>query len=194
MVRSVPTDVPPPAPSADDEELPGFHCERCGQEYEGADACPACGHLRLSVACDEHPERAAHGRCVFCGRAVCSEPPAGEEPVVCQEHRTIPLIGGWAQVYSTTTEFEAQLVRENLRAEGIEAQVLSQKDHMYPVDFGELSIVRLLVPVWEYGAAVETIRTHMDTEGEVTFACPACGEPYEPGEAACGSCGSGLAR
>lgn len=192
MARSLPTDPPPTVPAEDDSDVPAFHCNRCGQEFEEADACPACGRLRLDLPCDEHPDRTAEGRCVFCGKALCGETPSGEDPYVCAEHRTIPLIGKWAQVYSTTSEFEAQLVRENLRAEGIEAQIYSQKDHMYPVDLGELSIVRLLVPVWEYGGAINTIRTHMDSEGEVTFACPACGEPYEPGHTHCGGCGAEL--
>jgi predicted RNA-binding Zn-ribbon protein involved in translation (DUF1610 family) len=170
-----------------------FRCERCTQEYHDADACPACGALRLAVPCDEHPEQGAEGRCVFCGRAICDGPaPGRDDPWVCEEHRAIPLIGGWAQVYSTTGEFEAQLLRENLRAEGVEAQIYSQKDHMYPVDFGELSIVRLMVPVWEYNAALGIIRSHMDREGEVVFACPSCGEAYEAGDEACSACGGSL--
>jgi hypothetical protein len=182
-----------PACGADAADEDGVVCERCGQEYEGSDACPACGALRAAVACDEHPERGADGRCVFCGRAICGGPaPERDDPFVCDEHRPIPLIGGWAQVYSTTGEFEAQLLRENLRAEGVEAQMYSQKDHMYPVDMGELSIVRLMVPVWEYNAALGIIRSHMDLEGEVAFACPSCGEAYEAGDEACTSCGASL--
>ncbi len=174
-------------------ESEAHRCARCGQEYEGSDACPACGSLLAPVACDEHPERSAQGRCVFCGRTVCDSVPDGGEPFVCERHRGIALIGGWAQVYSTTTEWEAQLLRENLRAEGLEAQIYSQKDHIYPVDMGELSIVRILVPVWEYADALRIIREHMDSEGEVVFACPACGEPYDAGARTCASCGAGLA-
>ncbi len=96
-------------------------------------------------------------------------------------------------MYSATTEWEAQLLRENLRAEGLEAQIYSQKDHIYPVDIGELSIVRILVPVWEYGAALRIIREHMDSGGEVVFACPACGEPYDGGARSCAACGAVLA-
>lgn len=129
---------------------------------------------------------------MFCGRTVCDGVPGGREPFVCEEHRNITQIGGWAQVYTTTTEWEAQLLRENLRAEGLEAQIYSQKDHIYPVDVGELSIVRILVPVWEYSAALRIIREHMDSEGEVVFACPACGEPYDAGARNCASCGAGL--
>lgn len=188
-----------PTPRDDRTEIlaaPGesFRCARCETEYEDSDACPACGTLRLERECEAHPDRAARGRCVICGRPVCEKCRAGDrDAYVCDEHRTVRMIEGWAQVYSTTGEIEAHLVRENLRAEGIDAQTFSQKDHMYPVEMGELSIVRVMVPVWEYGAALETIRDHMDTEGEVVFACPSCGEAYEPGAEACASCGAPLA-
>lgn len=186
----------PDAPGAASREAPGeaFRCARCETEYEGADACPACGTLRVEARCETHPDRAAAGRCVICGRAICADCQAGDrDAFLCEEHRTVRMIEGWAQVYSTTGELEAQLLRENLRAEGIEAQTYSQKDHIYPVDLGELSIVRVMVPVWEYGAALEVIRDHMDTEGEVVFACPSCGEAYEPGAESCASCGAPLA-
>jgi hypothetical protein len=96
-------------------------------------------------------------------------------------------------VYSATSDFEAQLLRENLRAEGIDAQTFSQRDRTFSVDLGELSIVRLLVPVWEYERALQVIRDHMDTAGEVVFACPACGEAFDPGARECTSCGAPLA-
>ncbi|HEV2145858.1 MAG TPA: DUF2007 domain-containing protein [Longimicrobiaceae bacterium] len=192
------TDILPAGPAPGPTPGQPFRCERCETEYEDAvpdaDACPACGTLRQPTACAAHPERTAEGRCVICGRAVCDRCRSGDnDAFLCEEHRTVRMIEGWAQVYSTTGEIEAHLVRENLRAEGIDAQIFSQKDHMYPVDMGELSIVRLMVPVWEYGAALDIIRDHMDTEGEVVFACPSCGEAYEPGAEGCASCGAEMA-
>ncbi|MBV9775063.1 MAG: hypothetical protein JO040_14010 [Gemmatimonadetes bacterium] len=170
-----------------------FRCPRCETEYEGSDACPVCGALRVAAACETHPDRDAEGRCVICGRAVCGECRAGDrDAVLCEEHRAVPMIEGWAQVYTTTGELEAQLLRDNLLAEGIDAQIYSQNDHNFPVDLGELSIVRVMVPTWEYGAALETIRAYMDTGGEVVFACPSCGEVYEPGATTCTSCGAPL--
>lgn len=102
------------------------------------------------------------------------------------------MIQGWAQIYTTTREFEAQLLRDNLGAEGIDARIFSQRDNMLSVDLGELSIVRLLVPVWDYDQALGLIREHMDQSGEVSFACPECGEAYEPGSESCSSCGAEL--
>lgn len=193
---AVDTAVEHPAEAPVEPAGEAFRCPRCETEYEGegADACPACGTLRVEAACATHPDRAAKGRCVICGRPVCEDCNSGDrDAFVCEDHRTVTMIQGWAQVYSTHGEIEAQLVQQNLRAEGIDSQIFSQKDHMYPVDLGELSIVRVMVPAWEYGAALRVIHDHMDTEGEVVFACPSCGEAYETGAEVCASCGAPLA-
>jgi hypothetical protein len=170
-----------------------FRCSQCAEDFRDSDACPACGTLRESAACETHPDRDAAGRCVVCGRAVCEECRARDRgATLCEEHASVMVIEGWAQVYSNANEFEAQLVRENLRAEGIDAQIYSQRDRAFSLDLGELSIVRLLVPVWEYERALRLIREHMDTEGEVVFACPSCGEAFDPGTRECSSCGAAL--
>lgn len=180
-------------PSCGAEAAPEHHCERCESVYQGGDSCPRCGLLLAPVPCPEHPDRAAGSRCVICARAVCDECRVESGlATLCPEHRTVQVIENWAQVYSTTTEFEAQLLCDNLRAEGLDAQIYSQKDRTFNVDLGELSIVRLLVPVWEYEQALHVIRSHMDTEGEVVFACPACGEAYDPGNRECTACGGAL--
>ncbi|HEX8360736.1 MAG TPA: hypothetical protein VF613_11525 [Longimicrobium sp.] len=171
----------------------GFRCDRCGQEFASDDSCPRCGKLRREVPCDADASRNAGFRCVICRRTVCEHLPEDNHPALCEEHRTVPVIEGWAQVYTTASEIEAQLIVENLRAEEIDAQLYSQSDRSFPVDLGELSIDRVLVPVWEYGAALELIHAHMDREGEVGFACPSCGEVYEPGQTTCASCGAALA-
>lgn len=180
-----------PACSAREDEVRA--CHRCQERYRGLDACPACGALSGSAECEEHPGRDAVGRCVACGRAVCATCRVrGGRAVLCRDHAEVMVIEGWAQVYSTTREFEAQLLRENLRAEGVDAHIFSQRDKMFPVDLGDLSIVRLLVPVWEYEQARQVIQEHMDPEGEVAFACPSCGEAFELGAEACATCGAEL--
>lgn len=170
-----------------------FTCAHCGESFQGSDSCPACGVARESFQCDTHPEKKAEGRCVICGRALCDECRLEETPsLLCAEHAEMTVIQGWAQVYTTTSEFEAQLLRDNLVAEGVDARIYSQKDRIFSVDLGELSIVRLLVPAWAYDRASEVIRDHMDRSGEVSFACPSCGEAYEPGATACSECGASL--
>ena len=181
-----------PECASQEEEV--FHCARCDEDYRGGRGCPACGALREPVPCAAHPGRTAAGQCVVCGTAVCEEcGGAGQTAYLCPEHVGVRITEGWAEVYTTTSEFEAQLLRDNLRAEGIDAQTYSQRDRIFSVDLGELSIVRLLVPVWSYLDATELIRAHTDTGGEVAFACPACGEAFEPGTSECQACGGVLA-
>lgn len=176
------------------DDGPVHVCSRCGESYRGADACPACGALREAVPCQLHADRQARERCVVCGRALCEECRLTEgRAALCAAHADVHVMEGWAQVYNATSDFEAQLLRENLRAEGIDAHIFSQRDRTFSVDLGELSIVRLLVPVWEYERALQVIREHMDTAGEVVFACPACGEAFDPGARECTSCGAPLA-
>lgn len=170
-------------------------CAGCGEEIAAdAEACPACGRRREATACAAHPEREALAECVVCGTPVCEECNHGPRPLhLCPEHKEVHVIEGWAQVYTTSNDIQAELISENLRAEGIDARVLSQKDHFsFTVDIGDLSPVRVLVPAFAYTDARDIIRDHMDERGEVTFACPECGVAYETGQDTCDECGAAL--
>jgi hypothetical protein len=55
-----------------------------------------------------------------------------------------------------------------LRATGLEAQILSQKDHANVVELGGLAIVKVLVPAYQYERACRVledagIRRHEET-------------------------------
>jgi uncharacterized C2H2 Zn-finger protein len=171
-----------------------IRCPRCDQEINAdGPACPACGHIhRDSLNCRRHPDRTAVGVCVICGDALCDECDSDEMHHACPDHRTIRVIEGWAQVYSTSDDMEAGLIRENLQSEGLDAAVLSQKDRSFSVDLGDLSPVRVLVPAYDYLEAMKVLGQHMDDTGEVAFACPSCGEAFDPGDAVCRSCGTPL--
>ncbi|HEX6133920.1 MAG TPA: zinc ribbon domain-containing protein [Longimicrobiales bacterium] len=172
-----------------------IRCPNCDQEIDAeGPTCPACGHIHKgSLNCERHPDRTAVGVCVVCGDGVCSECDAEDElHHACPDHSEIPVIEGWAQIYTTSDDVEADLIRDNLQSEGVDAAVLSQKDRSFNVDLGELSPVRVLVPAYAYLDAMKVLGEHMDYRGEVVFACPSCGEPFEPGETVCGSCGTPL--
>jgi RNA polymerase subunit RPABC4/transcription elongation factor Spt4 len=170
-------------------------CERCREIIAAdADACPACGHLRVDARCDRHPDREAAGQCALCGTVLCAECEAGDRNYHrCAEHESVPIIEGWAEVLSIPDEVEAQLIEDNLRAEGIDARLLSQKDHSaFPVEFGDLARVRLLVPTYAFQDADRLISAHRDAAGEVSFGCPNCGDPYDEGQRVCAACGEAL--
>jgi hypothetical protein len=147
-------------------------CGHCGERISSdADACPACGDLREARQCSNHPDVAARGQCVVCGTAVCEDCNQGSDKYyLCETHCDIPVVEGWAQIYTTSDDLEAQLIRENLEAEGVDARVLSQKDHFsLPVDLGELSPVRVLVPAYAYQDAERVLAEHRDAQGDVAF-------------------------
>jgi hypothetical protein len=172
-----------------------IRCPRCEQEVDASEpTCPACGHIHGErMMCSRHPDREAHGACVVCSDAVCDDCDEGESVhFACPVHRAIPVIQGWAQIYTTSDTIEANLIRENLESEGIDAAVFDQKDRSFNVEVGDLSPVRLLVPAYEYREAMQVLEAHMDYRGEVSFACPACGEAYEEGDTACRTCGAPL--
>jgi hypothetical protein len=170
-------------------------CPNCHEQIAAdEEACPACGHLRVRMQCAEHPERLAAGVCIVCGKPLCEEDNRGEKPYFkCDVHAPVEIVEGWAQVYTTGDDIEAELIRDNLQAEGIDAQVLSQKDHFtFTMEIGDLALVRVLVPAYAYEDARQVILAHEAAPGEVVFACPVCGEPYEAGETVCSNCGAPL--
>jgi hypothetical protein len=148
-------------------------CPHCGETIASdAEACPACGHLHVEANCMKHPDRKAEGECVICGDALCEDcNRGGDKHFLCEVHCEIPIEQGWAQVYTASDDLEAQLIRDHLEAEGLDARILSQKDHFaVPVDMGDLSPVRVLVPAYDYTEAIDLIRSHTEPDGSVSFA------------------------
>ncbi len=170
-------------------------CPKCGESVaEDRDYCPLCGHAFTAAACPDHPDRTASDRCVICGRPVCEACDDAERDGACrcERHADIPVVEGWAQLYTTGSEVDAQLVQQNLQAEGLDARVFSQKDRSFAIGIGDLSPVRLLVPAEQFVGALEILRAHMSPEGEVSFACPECGEPLDADAERCEACGATL--
>ena len=98
------------------------------------------------------------------------------------------MIEGWTEVYAPGDESEARLLQDVLRADGIDAQVYSQQDHVYPVHVGELGRIRLLVPDAETERALGLVREDLETGNTMAPTCPSCGQTYEPGDAVCRAC------
>lgn len=57
-----------------------------------------------------------------------------------------PTYESWVSVFETGTDFEADIVRDRLDDGGIPAVVLTQRDHAFNLNVGDLSTVRVMVP------------------------------------------------
>jgi hypothetical protein len=53
---------------------------------------------------------------------------------------------GWVAVFSSGTDYEADLVRDRLDDSGLDAMVLTRRDHAFNLNVGELANVVVLVP------------------------------------------------
>jgi hypothetical protein len=53
---------------------------------------------------------------------------------------------GWVAVYKSGTDYEADLVRDRLDDAGVPAVVLTQRDHAFNLNVGDLAPVHVMVP------------------------------------------------
>jgi len=56
----------------------------------------------------------------------------------------MPAEENWTEVTTVADDVEADLIRGFLESEGIEAQIDNRKFHMEPVNFGDLTGIRVL--------------------------------------------------
>lgn len=64
----------------------------------------------------------------------------------------------WLIIYTTNTEWDAQIVKGRLNAEGIPAWVLSQIDSTRGLTLGALAVAKVVVPVEFERQALDIIR------------------------------------
>jgi hypothetical protein len=73
----------------------------------------------------------------------------------------------WVAVFNTSTDYEADLVRDRLDAAGVPAVVLTQRDHAFNLNVGDLAPVRVMVRPDDVGAAKEVINQKPFTDAEL---------------------------
>jgi len=73
----------------------------------------------------------------------------------------------WVLVYTSGNELEMGMLKGILESAGLEVNVLSQKDHNFPVP-GDLSIVKLLVRKNDVQAALNYIQDTNNRQNEST--------------------------
>jgi len=95
-----------------------------------------------------------------------------------------PRYQGWTSVFECGTDFEADLVRDRLDEQQIPAVVLTQRDHVFNVNIGDLSTVHVMVPPEHESAArrivAETPATDQELEDAAMAADPSAPEAHGP--------------
>jgi Putative prokaryotic signal transducing protein len=74
----------------------------------------------------------------------------------------------WVVVYTSSQEYEIEMLRDNLQGAGVETAILSQKDRNFPT-MGDLAIVKLLVHKEDVQSAlnfIEEVKKQNEEEGE----------------------------
>lgn len=85
----------------------------------------------------------------------------------------------WVVVFQSGTDYEADLVRDRLDDSGIDAVVLTQRDHAFNLNVGDLSDVSVLVPPGQVDDAVALLRSKPFTDEELNEAAMAA-DPKAP--------------
>ena len=141
-------------------------CSKCEEPVRASDRfCDHCGVLLLpdTVAdrpeCAEHPDTAAIGGCIICGKPVCSECANEiEGKFFCENDSHHDLHQDYAVVYRSSAEYEAQMIRANLENSGIDVRIFDQHGHIYFVDIGEMALVNVLVRKDQIDRATEIVK------------------------------------
>jgi hypothetical protein len=76
----------------------------------------------------------------------------------------------WIAVFNTSTDYEADLVRDRLDAAGLAAVVLTQRDHAFNLNVGDMAPVRVMVRPEDLEAARAVIAERPFSDEELTEA------------------------
>ena len=70
----------------------------------------------------------------------------------------------WVSVFRTSTDYEGDLVRDRLDDSGIPAVVLTQRDHAFNLNVGDLADVHVMVPPDQVEKAVRLLENTLSDE------------------------------
>lgn len=70
----------------------------------------------------------------------------------------------WVSIFRTSTDYEADLVRDRLDDGGVPAVVLTQRDHAFNLNVGDLASVHVMVPPDRADDAVELLQQRLDDD------------------------------
>lgn len=70
----------------------------------------------------------------------------------------------WVSIFRTSTDYEADLVRDRLDDSGVPAVVLTQRDHAFNLNVGDLAAVHVMVPPDRADDAVQLLEQRLDDD------------------------------
>ena len=76
----------------------------------------------------------------------------------------------WVVVFKTGTDYEGDLVRDRLDDAGVSAVVLTQRDHAFNLNVGDLAPVNVLVPPGQVDEARRILESEPFTDSELNDA------------------------
>lgn len=76
-------------------------------------------------------------------------------------------IDGWLTVFKSSTDYEADIVKDRLVDAGISAVVLTHRDHAFHLNVGDLAVVRVLVAPEQFEEATTILRSAPLTDQEL---------------------------
>lgn len=76
----------------------------------------------------------------------------------------------WVTIFTSGTDYESDLVRDRLDDSGIPAVVLTQRDHAFNLNVGDLASVRVMVPPDRVEEARSLIEGDLITDEELEAA------------------------
>lgn len=80
-------------------------------------------------------------------------PDCGEELIDSLPEETLLSEDDWQVVYTSSFDYEVEMLKDNLESAGIAANILSQRDSNFPAP-GDLSIIKLLVKKEDVESAI----------------------------------------
>lgn len=136
-------------------------CFHCGQVLDSTlSFCEHCGTKNANeqeCECETHADRNAVGMCVVCYKPVCDEcKSTNEHKIFCSERAHQEIFHQWNAVYRTDSEFEADAIRQNLKAAEIESKMFSLYDHI-AMHFLPLNRTTVWVKQHERGEALSIL-------------------------------------
>ncbi len=162
------------------EGTPVF-CFNCQEPVSANDTfCNNCGVLLEEIPgdetpeCENHPDRDAVGGCVICGKPLCEDCAREQNGrVFCESDEHLNVHQGFVVVYTTSTDYEAEMIKANLDGAGIHALIFNQHDHVYFTTMGMLALVNVMVPRAQLEEAREIIEALLKDEGLAEGELPA---------------------